>query len=143
MKRLSILAFITLLALFAFGAAPSFANVERPMQSHPSPETLAGQCSANGGTFNESTDLGVHSYGCTKSNCDGKGGECRVSCGDTGCAGSTPAIVVKATIRMLLQNGSLVNHLYTESEGPSPNQSGGGKPAPGATAPAPVVPVIY
>src|SRR5690242_5203109 len=92
----------TLAALLILGAAPAFANVDRPMQSHPGAGELHTACDANGGSFSESNDMGIHLYSCSKSNCDGKGGTCSVNCGDKGCTGNTPAIIVHANIRMIL-----------------------------------------
>jgi hypothetical protein len=126
-----------LVALLLLSAAPALANVDRPMQSHPSPDTLAGQCSANGGSFHEETQLGIHMYGCDKQNCDGKGGTCSVNCGDKGCTGSTPAIIVNANIRMILQNGSLVNHLYAPDDGSATPSHDPGTPAPAGVPGAP------
>jgi hypothetical protein len=140
MSRLLVNLLATALALLILGAAPAFANVDRPMQSHPSPGQLADACSANGGSFSESTDLGFHSYSCSKEDCDGKGGTCSVNCGDLGCTGNTPARIVRANLRMILQNGARVNHLYLGSEG-SATPNHGAAPAPAAPA-APIV-VIY
>jgi hypothetical protein len=72
-------------------------------------------------------------YGCTKPNCDGKGGSCTVGCTrDKECTGSTPKIMVgKVTILMLLQNGSNVDHSVDAAEpshgssGPQTSGSGG------------------
>ena len=126
MRHLLLKLLATLAALLILSAAPAFANVDRPMQSHPSAGELSGQCTANGGSFNESNDMGIHLYSCSKSNCDGKGGTCSVNCGDKGCTGNTPAIIVNANIRMILQNGSLVNHVYAPDEGSAtPNHPSG------------------
>ena len=137
MKRLSILV-LMLLALVTF-ASPSFANVDRPMQAHPGAGELAAACGANGGSFTEGNELGFHSYSCTKSNCDGKGGSCSVNCGDKGCTGSTPSRIVHANLRMLLNDGELVNHVYAPSEGPTRNPNGGADAAAAPTAPVVVI----
>lgn len=62
-------------------------------------------------------------YGCTKSNCDGKGNSkdphnCTVGCTNDGdCKGHTPDILVgNVTVLMLLQNGSNVHHDYVLDE---------------------------
>jgi hypothetical protein len=80
-------------------------------------------CNAAGGKFDVGKDENgdVVTYGCNKSNCDGKGGDCSVTCGAEShtCVGSTPKIMVSATLLMLLQNGDNVNHSYGLSEGAS------------------------
>ncbi len=50
-------------------------------------DDIAASCEASGGSYWSNLDR----YGCTKSNCDGKGGDCLVSCDNDGkCIGSTP-----------------------------------------------------
>lgn len=81
----------------------------------------------------------VARYSCTKSNCDGKGGSCTVSCSKDGsCEASTPKIMVgNVTILMLLQNGSNVNHATVTFEPNHPDNSSAGAPsAGGSSAPA-------
>ncbi|HVY43872.1 MAG TPA: hypothetical protein VG966_12630 [Hyphomicrobiaceae bacterium] len=87
---------------------------------------VLGACKKAGGVFSDD-DGG---YGCTKNNCDGKGGSCTVGCTrDEQCKGSTPKIMVgKVTILMLLQNGSNVDHSVVLAE---PNH---GSPAPPSDA---------
>lgn len=101
--------FVLLSLLFAF-AAPAQAEVTRPMQSHPSSSELASACGAAGGSFVDNTDIDpLGGYQCTKSNCDGKGGNCTVSCGDKGCSGTTPTRINKAlSLVGILQNGNMV-----------------------------------
>jgi len=124
-----------LLALMLLGATPSFAEHIQPMSAHPSASSLAGSCAANGGSFSESNDLGFHNYSCTKSNCDGKGGTCSVNCGDKGCTGVTPMLLGNANIRMILQAGSLVNHIYADDDGSQTPNHPTGTPAPAAPVP--------
>jgi hypothetical protein len=101
--------FVLLTLLVAF-AAPARAEVTRPMSSHPSSSQLASACGAAGGDFVDNTDVDPNGgYQCTKSNCDGQGGKCTVSCGTKGCAGTTPSRIVKPmTLIGLLQNGNEV-----------------------------------
>jgi hypothetical protein len=56
------------------------------------PTQLYAACQKAGGDF--STAPGT--YGCNKSNCDGKGGTCSVACGtvDHKCVGSTPGHLI-------------------------------------------------
>lgn len=78
-------------------------------------------------------------YGCTKSNCDGKGGSCTIKCSRDGhCRASTPKIMVgNVTILMLLQNGSNVHHSAVAFEPNHPdNSSAGASSAGGSSAPA-------
>jgi hypothetical protein len=76
-------------------------------------------------------------FGCTKTNCDGKGHNCTVGCNtDAGappnapseCTGSTPDIRpgTKVTILMLLQNGSNVHHSVEPAEPNHPGPANGG-----------------
>lgn len=56
-----------------------------------SKDSLAASCNAAGGT-----SIGFNAgYGCTKSNCDGKGGTCAVHCNSSGCYGHTPIVAPK------------------------------------------------
>lgn len=65
-------------------------------------------CSKGGGSFEVHIDGG--GYGCSKKNCDGKGGDCHVACSnkDNKCVGTTPGrIRAGADISKILNNGSL------------------------------------
>ena len=93
MKRLHTIVLLVALALFSLGATPSFAEVKQPMQTHPGPGDLSGECTANGGSFYDDTADGG-AYGCDKFNCDGKGGTCSVSCGSASCTATTPGRLV-------------------------------------------------
>ena len=127
-------ALLSLAALiFLLGATPSLAESHK-LGAKPSEFELAGACQAAGGSyFNDSAANGLpHGYGCTVKNCDGKGGDCSVTCGTGGCTGTTPdAPKMSSTLLMILQDGSNVSHVYEQNEGPStPNH----KPTP--TAPS-------
>jgi hypothetical protein len=63
-------------------------------------QAVASACSKAGGSSWSNLD----SYGCTKKNCDGKGGDCSVSCNDKGqCVGQTPpSRVAGATLGQVL-----------------------------------------
>ena len=89
---------------------------------------VLGACKEAGGVFSDD-DGG---YGCTKKNCDGKGGSCTVGCTrDEQCKGSTPKIMVgKITILKLLQNGSNGDHSVVLEE---PNHSGPNPPSDAST----------
>lgn len=138
---------IALFLLFSiFCIAPAMAEVSRPMSSHPSAGELAATCDAVGGTFVDNPAIegvGPAHYGCRKANCDGKGGECRVDCGPTGCTGTTPSILSgPKTLVGILQDGNNVLH-EPKDDGPRSLVDGG--PGSNAIAPAPVkdpVPVL-
>ena len=100
--------FVLLSLLLAF-AAPAQAET-RQMAAHPSSSELASACGAAGGDFVDNTDVDPNGgYGCTKHNCDGKGGTCSISCGTKGCAGTTPSrIITGHSFVGILQNGSEV-----------------------------------
>lgn len=95
---------------------------------------IAGACASAGGEFIIHSDAG--GYGCTKKDCDGKGGDCHVACDNGGnCNGSTPARILKAvTMFGLLQNGNMVYRNQAGSAGGPQSLSGSA----GAAA-APVV----
>lgn len=80
------------LTLFAGEASATFVQLGKISEA-----SLLGTCNKVGGTFTNSgsTHTG-QSYGCTKKNCDGKGGDCEVSCDSKSneCYGSTPARTV-------------------------------------------------
>lgn len=68
---------------------PATADVVRDLQGRFSQEQVKQACDKAGGTY---LPGGQGSYGCTKRNCDGKGGQCTVDCKDNGtCKGSTPS----------------------------------------------------
>ncbi len=82
-------------AVTSMGKGPSFAQ-------------LKSACDAAGGEFVDQTehDLG---YSCHVPNCDGKGGECKIDCGTSGCTATTPIRLSGAqTLVGILQNGSNV-----------------------------------
>jgi len=102
---------------------PVLAEKTRPISGTHMATDVLDACNASGGKFDVGKDENgdVVTYGCNKSNCDGKGGDCSVTCGADShtCVGSTPKIMVSATLLMLLQNGDNVNHSYGLSEGSS------------------------
>jgi hypothetical protein len=109
MRRLAFLAVLSMMLI-----APASAEVTRPMSAHPTSGELKTACGNAGGDFVDNTDIDPNGgYSCTHQNCDGKGGNCTVSCGTKGCAGTTPAIIsFPVTLLGLLQNGNMVNHTY-------------------------------
>ena len=116
MKRILLFAF-----LFLFAAGPVLADVIRPMQSSPSAGELQKACGAAGGTFGTDAEVGLGSgYGCTKKNCDGKGGTCAVSCDNGKCWGSTPTRIGPTTIIGILQNGDRIIHQHGQAVGAVP-----------------------
>ena len=79
---------ITATCLLLF-CCPAFAITKYPVATI-APGALQGKCNTAGGNFEETTT----GYSCTKTNCDGKGGDCVVGCGNDGkCAGQTPSTV--------------------------------------------------
>lgn len=136
MKRVGLFVLFSILAI-----APAAAEVVRPMSSHPSAGQLQGTCNAVGGSFVDNTDIDPNGgYSCSKANCDGKGGECRVSCGTAGCTGTTPSRLVHPTTLLgILQDGNMVLHHQGEDDGSS---AGGdsGPPSGGAVPPPPPPP---
>jgi hypothetical protein len=74
-----------LAACLAFGAAAWAREV--PIVGTKTKGQIKAACDKAGGDFM----VGPSSFGCSKSNCDGKGGFCTVSCTNGGkCTGSTP-----------------------------------------------------
>ena len=120
-----------------FCIAPAMAE-SRPMASHPSSSQLAATCEAMGGSFVENPAVAgmSASYGCSKENCDGKGGECRVDCGSKSCTGTTPSrLAGPTTLVGILQDGNNVLH-EPKDEGPSSLVDHG--PGSNVVAPPPV-----
>ena len=85
MRKYTIMIAIGILSVFAESAC---AETSRPIGKQ-SPEAVMKACADAGGT--PILDRGI-TYGCTKENCDGKGGNCHVECStSTGeCYGSCP-----------------------------------------------------
>ena len=75
------------LAAFAFLADEAGARVVSVSGTHSSSE-VKNTCGKNGGDYFE----GGGYYGCSKENCDGKGGECGVACNKSNgkCSGWVP-----------------------------------------------------
>jgi len=96
LKRYSVFPLAALaFAWFLLAASPSWAKGVDI--AYVGPTQLYAACQKAGGDF--STAPGT--YGCTKDNCDGKGGTCAVACGtvDKKCVGMTPGrIVVNETL---------------------------------------------
>ena len=85
MKALSALAIVTA-ALTATANGPASAALVT-LQGTYSFSQIADSCSKSGGNLASDGE----GYACTKNNCDGKGGQCVVGCGNDGkCYGSTP-----------------------------------------------------
>ena len=66
---------LTALVMFTFLPLGTPAAAE-PMNSTPTPAQLESACGKNGGSYWGN----LVTYGCTKKNCDGKGGTCQVIC---------------------------------------------------------------
>lgn len=68
--------------------APASAYVVREMVTKMTSKELRTRCDAEGGAFGTG---GSGMSGCTKGNCDGKGGECNITCdANSNCVGTTP-----------------------------------------------------
>jgi hypothetical protein len=96
--------FVLLTLLFA-AATPSVAETRQIAKVSAS--QLKSTCDKAGGTF---SDPIPGEYGCTKANCDGKGGSCYVHCNNqNGCVGITPSqLGGRQTLLNLLQNGDML-----------------------------------
>lgn len=86
-RRLIAILTIATVALFASEAWTKSFPIKRV-----SKDSLAGSCEAAGGT---SIGFSGGGYGCTKNDCDGKGGTCAVHCNKSGCYGHTPIVSPK------------------------------------------------
>ena len=86
-RRLIAIMTIATVALFASEAWTKSFPIKRV-----SKESLAESCQAAGG---KSIGFGGGGYGCSKENCDGKGGGCSVHCNKSGCYGDTPIVAPK------------------------------------------------
>lgn len=145
-KVLPLLAMLATALLFTLTCLvpPAMAEKTRPMSGTHMATDVLDACNAAGGKFDVGHDEhgDATTYGCNVKNCDGKGGDCSVTCGAEShtCVGSTPKIIVSATLLMMLQNGSNVNHSYgavegattpnhpTETEAPKSGGQPGGPP---------------
>ncbi len=71
---------------------PASADVTREMVTKMTSKELRTRCDAEGGAFGTG---GPGYSGCTKSNCDGKGGTCNITCdANTNCVGTTPDLTI-------------------------------------------------
>ena len=98
-----------LLCIFLGGAiAPATAF---PISQKMTTSQLQSTCGKVGGSFDDYGSAGLMGT-CTKKNCDGKGGDCKVTCDEQGrCVGSTPnALHGAQTLVSILQNGDAVLH---------------------------------
>jgi hypothetical protein len=125
--------FVLLTLLFA-ATTPSLAETRQIAKVSAS--QLQSACDKAGGTFGSDADMGGDHYGCVKRNCDGKGGDCIITCGHDGCAGTTPRqLSGNQTLISLLQNGDLVLHdLDPTPTGSLSSPIEGGAAAPAAPA---------
>jgi hypothetical protein len=93
---------VLLSLLMALGAAtPSFAEITRPMHTHPDQLTLIKLCIDNFGV--PGWEKTSHTYWCTKENCYGNGGGCTIRCDLTECKGTTPDRILYTTILGILR----------------------------------------
>lgn len=99
---------LALCAMLGFAAMTMPADAVFRKLAFVSKTTVASACGAAGAT---PIGDGVTTYGCIKSNCDGKGGECAVECNTDKktCTGSSPSrIADQTTLVGILQNGDTV-----------------------------------
>lgn len=131
-------AFVVLSMLLAV-ATPAAAF---PISQKMTVGELKATCSKVGGEFEND---GLHGA-CTKKNCDGKGGDCRVVCEERNgtCYGSTPnALSGRQTLIGILQNGDTVLHDLAPSSPASLSSQGPGSVAPtGNTTSNPAPPLL-
>lgn len=116
MTRSILVSLFSIVLLSLLAAAPIQAETRRI--ASVSQSQLKSACDKAGGLYSPSD--GTNTYDCIKDNCDGKGGQCSVSCTSGGsCTGTTPTTLVGGqTLLGLLQNGDMVFH--------QPNQTSGG-----------------
>jgi hypothetical protein len=95
-KCLNLLAILAGIALIA-GAA--YARTVAISGTHSQTEIKA-TCDSVGGSYVENANV----YGCVKTNCDGKGNDCKVACQKTNgtCKGDTPNRVISTSIEAIL-----------------------------------------
>jgi hypothetical protein len=87
----NLLIVVTTCSTIGLVSGAAFGEVTRPLQGKHSMTEIANACSKAGGAVWGMSD---GSYGCLKGNCDGKGGDCSVTCKENGkCTGTTPQIV--------------------------------------------------
>src|SRR5262245_29450785 len=133
---------------FAFGllvTAGLFANsawaFEVDLGKH-APDEIQSTCTKVGGRYYSSGS----NWGCQKTNCDGKGGNCAVDCHEDGCKGITPERTSPPLDRrnllgiLTLSPGKNAgppgpNPLEATPGGSPQNPSGMGTPKPSAPAP--------
>jgi hypothetical protein len=98
-------AIVSIIALAVLVWAADRAQAEIRDIGHHSTAEVEAACNKVGGSFQY--DPG--GYGCSKANCDGKGGMCVVSCDHSGdCKGQTPGRTVPKSVRGVLTGGQLV-----------------------------------
>lgn len=109
--RQSIIGLATLVAL---GCLASDAWAAKVNFTATVSQVRAG-CSKGGGTFGAHIDGG--GYGCSKANCDGKGGKCEVHCTNNNqCTGTTPSRVFTGMgIPQILTNGKAAGAQPTDA----------------------------
>jgi hypothetical protein len=118
--RRRLIALMTI-ASFTLIASEAWAAKSQPIK-RVSESSLKQSCEAAGGS-SWSTGGG---YGCTKDNCDGKGGTCGVQCGKSGCTGVTPIRSPKgATVGGVL--GQQPGATATRNPPPPPNSNATGR----------------
>jgi hypothetical protein len=93
------------------------------MQERPSKSQLHNVCDSVKASFTSLADFG---YSCLKTNCNGKGGYCSITChDDRSCTARTPDVLIHAvTLRGILQNGDNINHENDGASGGSSDSSG-------------------
>ena len=126
MKSYSIVSLIVLILALVFSPLPANANKIRILAVHPG--VLWAICGGLSNThwWSDGPADG-NGYGCTRDNCDGKGGICFIMCeGGGNCIGSTPLKATPHNVNLywILQAGDRVNHAASDLP-PSGGKSGG------------------
>ena len=108
-------AIVSIIAIAVLVWAADRAQAEiRSIGKHSVAE-IKSACTSVGGTFSQ--DSG--GYGCSKDNCDGKGGLCVVGCdNNNNCNGQTPGRTVPKSIRGVLTGGGQLTQPGTPTNRP-------------------------
>jgi hypothetical protein len=120
MKCSALFSFIVIALFTVLGAAPASAE---KLSQKISVSELKSRCGSIGGEWSEEPALGMGT--CTNKNCDGKGGDCQVTCSDRVCTGTTPTTLTgPQTLLSILQDGDRV--FREPDQTPTGSLAGGG-----------------